>query len=209
MGWIGVRLPVAAQCDGAIGADSQHRATGDGADTFVARRADVGRLIEQQPLCDALFQQRAWHLWQRPQAFDLRGKGEEALPLVIEDMALAHVVAPQRQRFLIAVPDSEGEVADQVLDAVCAPFLAGREQKRAVRHIGQRRDADRQRLSKFLSIVEPQIGNERQTGIMERLSVESVLARNAHHQMAEADRSGAPCPRPLGTEMRKPRYLTI
>jgi hypothetical protein len=41
------------------------------------------------------------------------------------------------------------------------------------------------------------------------LNVELVLARNAHHQMAEADWSLAPCPRPVRTEMRKPRHLAL
>ncbi len=116
---------------------------------------------------------------------------------------------PSVSVFLSRLPDGEGEVADQMLDAVRAPFLVGGEQKRAIRHVGQRRDADCQRGRKFLAIVEPQIGDERKPGIVQRLNVELVLARNAHHQMAEADRPGAPCPRPVRTEMREPRHLAI
>ena len=124
-------------------------------------------------------------------------------------MALAHVVARQRERLLARVPHGEGKIADQMVDAIGAPSFVRCKQQRAVRRVGKRRGADRQRLGKLLAIVEPQIGNECQPGIMERLGVGYVLAGDEHHQVAETNRSGRPCPRAVGTEVREPRYLAI
>ena len=44
---------------------------------------------------------------------------------------------------------------------------------------------------------------------MQGLNVESVLARDAHHQVAETDRPRHPRQRPVGTAMRKPRHQAL
>ena len=58
-------------------------------------------------------------------------------------MALAHVVAAKRERAFAGIPSGENKIADQMLDAIRAPFSVGGEQQRAVRHVAQRIGTDR------------------------------------------------------------------
>ncbi len=66
---------------------------------------------------------RARHVRQRPQPLDLGGEGEKSVALVIEHMALSHMVARKRQRLVARVPYREGKIAEQMIDAIGPHFL--------------------------------------------------------------------------------------
>ena len=124
---------------------------------------------------------------------------------MIEETALAHVIAPEKQRPRASVPDREREIAEQMRDAVLAPMPVGGEQHRAVRHVGQLRGGDAELVGKLLAIVEPKIGDRDQVGggVAERLRIEQILTVHAQQAVRHADSIRDRGPAAVGSAMRQ------
>ena len=74
---------------------------------------------------------------------------------MIVHIALAHVIAAEQKFARASVPEREGEIAEQMLGTIYAPFFVGTQQQRAIGQIAQLRRTDVERRRQFLAIVEP------------------------------------------------------
>ena len=122
---IGMRLPVASLRHRAIGADRHHGRGGDAVDAVGCVFAR--RNLVHQYTADLRIGQPMRHIGKRAQRVRVAGKDQAVRVAVIENGALAHVIAAEHEFFRASVPDGEGEVAEEVCGAVIAPFLVGQE----------------------------------------------------------------------------------
>ncbi len=187
---IGMRLPIVRQTERSIGADAGRVAAANAPYPFEKRRTIRLRTVQQEMLADLHFRPFARHAFERPQRLDLRRKGEERLALVIVDTTLAHVIAAQHQLFGAAVPQREGEIAEQMRGRVLAPRLVGAQDEGAVGHVADVGGGETERGGQFLPIVDPAIGDQGYAGVpvVERLRLEQILGVDPHQAMAEANR---------------------
>ena len=117
--------------------------------------------ISMRPICASV--SRVRHVGKCAQGVRLAGEDEAVRVAVIEDGALAHVIAAEHELVRAPVPDGEGEVAEQMLGAVFAPVLVGAHAAARCRACRAARLAPMPKaVSQFFAVVEPQVGDQRQ-----------------------------------------------
>src|SRR5439155_10670072 len=108
--------------------------------------------------------------------------------VVIVEGLHAEMVARAEQEPPARVPESEGEVAEQVLGAALAPARVSLEDELSVRHGGRSREQGAQ----FLTVVDPGVGGERELArrVREGEPLVERLGRGPENPVAEAARAG-------------------
>ena len=179
MGRIGAWLPVAARVYRSSRTNDEDASPGQAGYVLDCRRSGIAAHegAADEPRGDLFRRHALRHVGQRQKADLVAGEGKEVLAPMVKQSELPHVVAPEHEPLCAFVPDREGEIAEQMLGAIVAPFLVGMQDERAVGHVAQLLRRNLKRRCQVIAIVEAAVRDKCEVGlgISQRLTIEQIF----------------------------------